>query len=50
MICIVSFKINDTEPYCQQNIIIKPRESGELCEEIIEFVVVEGDLPPPQTK
>ncbi len=39
-------------------VIIKPPESGELCEEITEFVVVkeyqspqgEGDLPPPQTK
>ncbi len=40
------------------DIIIKPPKSGELCEEITEFVVVEdhmslqgeGDLPPPQTK
>ncbi len=34
-------------------IIIKPPESGELCEEITEFVVVEDHLrplPPPQTK
>ncbi len=39
-------------------IIIKPPESGELCQEITEFVVAEdhlspqgkGDLPPPQTK
>ncbi len=38
--------------------IIKPTQSGELCEEITEFVVEgdnlslqgEGDLPPPQTK
>ncbi len=29
--------------------IIKPPQSGELCEEITEFVV-EGDLPPPQMK
>ncbi len=26
---------------------MKPPESGELCEEITELVVVEGDLPPP---
>ncbi len=31
------------------NNIIKPPESGVLCEEITEFVVAE-DLPPPQTK
>ncbi len=39
-------------------IIIKPPESGELCEEITEFAVAEnhlslqgeGDLPSPQTK
>ncbi len=30
--------------------ITKPPESGELCEEITEFVVAEGDLPPPQMK
>ncbi len=43
---------------CSIDIIIKPSESGELHEEIAEFVVVEGhpspqgkgDLPPPQTK
>ncbi len=41
-----------------RDIIIKPPDSGELCEEITEFVVAEdhlspqdeGDLPPPQTK
>ncbi len=44
--------------YQQGYVIIKPPESGELCEEITEFVVVkesqspqgEGNLPPPQTK
>ncbi len=36
--------------YLLKGIIIKPPESGELCEEITEFAVVEGDRLPPQTK
>ncbi len=45
-------------PASVKYIIIKPPQSGELCQEITEFVVEgdhlsppgSGDLPPPQTK